>query len=96
MVSIRGSVVWGALFDDDDGTAGRAARMGALVSMRGPDSRVFGIVNALERDAGGGGQAAERTIFEIQVLGEISTASRPAATPASSAASPAIRRWTRR
>ena len=74
VVSIRGSVVWGALFDDDDGTAGRAARMGALVSMRGPDSRVFGIVNALERD-GGGGQAAERTIFEIQVLGEISTAS---------------------
>ncbi len=75
VVSIRGSVVWGALFDDDDGTAGRAARMGALVSMRGPDSRVFGIVNALERDAGGGGQSAERTIFEIQVLGEISTAS---------------------
>ena len=75
MVSIRGSVVWGALFDDDDGTAGRAARMGALVSMRGPDSRVFGIVNALERDGGGGGQASERTIFEIQVLGEISTAS---------------------
>ena len=74
VVSIRGSVVWGALFDDDDGTAGRAARMGALVSMRGPDSRVFGIVNALERD-GGGGQASERTIFEIQVLGEISTAS---------------------
>jgi uncharacterized protein len=73
VVSIRGSVVWGALFDDDDGTASRAARMGALVSMRGPDSRVFGIVNALQRDAGGG-QAAERTIFEIQVLGEISTA----------------------
>jgi DNA helicase HerA-like ATPase len=74
VVSIRGSVVWGALFDNDDGTAGRAARMGALVSMRGPDSRVFGIVNALERDGGGGGQQAERTIFEIQVLGEISTA----------------------
>jgi DNA helicase HerA-like ATPase len=73
VVSIRGSVVWGALFDDDDGTAGRAARMGALVSMRGPDSRVFGIVNALQRDGGGGGQQAERTIFEIQVLGEIST-----------------------
>ncbi len=73
VVSIRGSVVWGALFDDDDGTAGRAARMGALVSMRGPDSRVFGIVNALERD-GGRGQSSERTIFEIQVLGEISTA----------------------
>ncbi len=75
VVSIRGSVVWGALFDDDDGTAGRAARMGALVSMRGPDSRVFGIVNALQRDGAGGGQQAERTIFEIQVLGEISTAS---------------------
>ncbi len=74
VVSIRGSVVWGALFDNDDGTAGRAARMGALVSMRGPESRVFGIVNALERDAGGGGQQSERTIFEIQVLGEISTA----------------------
>ncbi len=74
VVSIRGSVVWGALFDDDDGTASRAARMGALVSMRGPDSRVFGIVNALKRDGNGGGQQAERTIFEIQVLGEISTA----------------------
>ena len=73
VVSIRGSVVWGALFDDDDGTAARAARMGALVSMRGPDSRVFGIVNALKRDGNGGGQQAERTIFEIQVLGEIST-----------------------
>ena len=81
VVSIRGSVVWGALFDNDDGTASRAARMGALVSMRGPDSRVFGIVNALERDAGGGGQQSERTIFEIQVLGEISTA-----TPQSKAA----------
>jgi hypothetical protein len=81
VVSIRGSVVWGALFDDDHGTAGRAARMGALVSMRGPDSRVFGIVNALQRDGGGGGQQSERTIFEIQVLGEISTA-----TPQSRAA----------
>ena len=75
VVSIRGSVVWGALFDDDDGTAARAARMGALVSMRGPDSRVFGIVNALQRDGDGGGPQAERTIFEIQVLGEISTVS---------------------
>ena len=75
VVSIRGSVVWGALFDDDDGTAARAARMGALVSMRGPDSRVFGIVNALKRDGAGGGPQAERTIFEIQVLGEISTVS---------------------
>jgi DNA helicase HerA-like ATPase len=73
VVSIRGSVVWGALFDDDDGTAARAARMGALVSMRGPDSRVFGIVNALKRDGNGGGPQSERTIFEIQVLGEIST-----------------------
>jgi len=75
VVSIRGSVVWGALFDDDDGTAARAARMGALVSMRGPDSRVFGIVNALKRDGAGGSSQAERTIFEIQVLGEISTVS---------------------
>ena len=75
VVSIRGSVVWGALFDDDDGTAARAARMGALVSMRGPDSRVFGIVNALKRDGAGGGPQSERTIFEIQVLGEISTVS---------------------
>jgi DNA helicase HerA-like ATPase len=75
VVSIRGSVVWGALFDDDHGTAARAARMGALVSMRGPDSRVFGIVNALKRDGSGGGPQAERTIFEIQVLGEISTVS---------------------
>ena len=75
VVSIRGSVVWGALFDDDDGTAARAARMGALVSMRGPDSRVFGIVNALKRDGAGAGPQAERTIFEIQVLGEISTVS---------------------
>ena len=73
VVSIRGSVVWGALFDDDDGTTARAARMGALVSMRGPDSRVFGIVNALQRDGSSGGNQAERTIFEIQVLGEIST-----------------------
>ena len=73
VVSIRGSVVWGALFDDDDGTAARAARMGALVSMRGPELRVFGIVNALKRDGNGGGPQSERTIFEIQVLGEIST-----------------------
>ena len=36
---------------------------------------MFGIVNALQRDGAGGGQQAERTIFEIQVLGEISTAS---------------------
>jgi hypothetical protein len=80
VVSIRGSVMWGALYDDDAGTTARAARMGALVSMRGPESRVFGVVNALERDQGSGPQA-ERTIFEIQVLGEISTIS-PAATAA--------------
>jgi hypothetical protein len=96
VVSIRGSVVWGALFDNDDGTAGRAARMGALVSMRGPDSRVFGIVNALERDGGGGGQQAERTIFEIQVLGESRPRPRRARPRASNAASRATRRWTRR
>jgi DNA helicase HerA-like ATPase len=70
VVSIRGAVIWGALFDDADGTTARAARMGALVSMRGPDSRVFGIVNGLQREQQGGNQA-ERTVFEIQVLGEI-------------------------
>jgi uncharacterized protein len=74
VVSIRGSVMWGALYDDDAGTTARAARMGALVSMRGPESRVFGVVNALDRDQGSGSQA-ERTIFEMQVLGEISTVS---------------------
>jgi DNA helicase HerA-like ATPase len=73
VVSIRGSVIWGALFDDADGTTARAARMGALVSMRGPDSRVFGIVNGLQREQQGGNQA-ERTIFEVQVLGELATA----------------------
>jgi len=70
VVSIRGSVIWGALFDDADGTTARAARMGALVSMRGPDSRVFGIVNSLQREPHGGNQS-ERTVFEVQVLGEI-------------------------
>ncbi|MGH6920485.1 MAG: ATP-binding protein, partial [Geminicoccaceae bacterium] len=70
VVSVRGSVIWGALFDDADGTTARAARMGALVSMRGPDSRVFGIVNGLQREQQGGNQA-ERTVFEVQVLGEI-------------------------
>ncbi|MEM7024987.1 MAG: DUF87 domain-containing protein, partial [Pseudomonadota bacterium] len=70
VVSIRGSVIWGALFDDADGTTAKAARMGALVSMRGTDSRVFGIVNGLKREAQGGTQA-ERTVFEVQVLGEI-------------------------
>ncbi|MDX1540200.1 MAG: DUF87 domain-containing protein, partial [Geminicoccaceae bacterium] len=72
VVSIRGPVVWGALYDDPEGTTARAARMGALVSMRGPDSRVFGVVNALERDQQSGGKEHERTIFEIQILGEIS------------------------
>ena len=78
VLSIRGSVVWGALYDDGDGATARAARMGALVSMRGPDSRVFGIVNALERDQTAGGNEAERTIFEVQVLGEISSVTRSA------------------
>lgn len=75
VVSIRGSVVWGALYDDPDGTTSRAARIGALVSMRGPDSRVFGVVNALERDQQSGGKENERTIFEVQIVGEISNAS---------------------
>jgi uncharacterized protein len=74
VVSIRGTVVWGALFQDGEGLAAKAARMGALVSMRGPESRVFGVVNALQRDqAGGTGNEAERTLFEIQVLGEVAT-----------------------
>ncbi len=71
IVSIRGSVIWGALFDDIDGLAARAARMGTLVSMRGPESRVFGIVNRLEREQQAGSAQSERTVFEIQVLGEI-------------------------
>jgi|GEM_PF-3720096 len=71
VVSIRGSVIWGALFDDIDGQAARAARMGALVSMRGPESRVFGIVNRLEREQQMGSAQSERTLFEVQVLGEI-------------------------
>ncbi|MEZ5934409.1 MAG: DUF87 domain-containing protein [Alphaproteobacteria bacterium] len=71
IVSIRGSIVWGALFDDMDGQAARAARMGALVSMKGPESRVFGIVNRLEREQQMGSAQSERTIFEVQVLGEI-------------------------
>ena len=74
VVSIRGSVIWGALYDDAEGTTARAARMGALVSMRGPDSRVFGIVNGLEREQQSGQNQAERTVFEIQVLGEIAEA----------------------
>jgi len=71
VVSIRGSVVWGALFDDIGGQASKAARMGALVSMSGSESRVFGIVNSLEREQQAGSGQVERTIFEIQVLGEI-------------------------
>ncbi len=71
VVSTRGSVVWGALFDDIGGQASKAARMGGLVSMRGPESRVFGIVNSLEREQKAGASQAERTVFEIQVLGEI-------------------------
>lgn len=71
VVSTRGSIVWGALFDDVGGQASKAARMGTLVSMRGPESRVFGIVNGLEREQQVGSAQAERTIFEIQILGEI-------------------------
>lgn len=74
IVSIRGAVIWGALFDDIDGQAARAARMGALVSMKGPESRVFGIVNRLEREQQMGNAQSERTIFEVQVLGEIADA----------------------
>jgi len=71
VVSICGSVIWGALFDDIDGKASKAARMGALVSMKGPESRVFGIVNQLKREQQAGSAQAERTIFEVQILGEI-------------------------
>ena len=71
VVSIRGSVVWGALFDDVGGQASKAARMGAMVTMSGPESRVFGIVNSLERAQQAGTGQVERTIFEIHVLGEI-------------------------
>jgi uncharacterized protein len=49
--------------------------MGALVSMRGPESRVFGIVSALKRERhNSSGGDVERTVFEIQILGEISNA----------------------
>ena len=71
VVSTRGSEVWGALFDDVGGHTSRAARMGTLVSMSGPESRVFGIVNGLEREQKAGAAQAERTVFEIQILGEI-------------------------
>lgn len=36
VVGIHGSVLWGTLYDDEDNTAASAARMGALVSLRGP------------------------------------------------------------
>ena len=55
VVGIHGSVLWGTLYDDEDNTAASAARMGALVSLRGPESRVFGVVNALRRERDGGG-----------------------------------------
>ena len=71
VVGIHGSVLWGTLYDDEDNTAASAARMGALVSLRGPESRVFGVVNALRRERDGGGSQGERTMFEIQTLGEI-------------------------
>ena len=73
VVGIHGSVLWGTLYDDEDNTAASAARMGALVSLRGPESRVFGVVNALRRERDGGGSQGERTMFEIQTLGEIPT-----------------------
>ena len=55
-------------------------RTGALVSLRGPSSRVFGVVNALRRERDGGGSQGERTMFEIQTLGEISTSGPDAKT----------------
>ena len=73
VVGIHGPVLWGTLYDDEDNTAASAARMGALVSLRGPESRVFGVVNALRRERDGSGHQGERTVFEIQTLGEIPT-----------------------
>jgi hypothetical protein len=73
VVGIHGPVLWGTLYDDEDNTAASAARMGALVSLRGPESRVFGVVNALRRERDGSGAGGERTVFEIQTLGEIPT-----------------------
>jgi DNA helicase HerA-like ATPase len=70
------------LYDDEDNTAASAARMGALVSLRGPESRVFGVVNALRRERDGSGPQGERTVFEIQTLGEIPTVGPEAATGA--------------
>ncbi|MGH6906035.1 MAG: ATP-binding protein, partial [Geminicoccaceae bacterium] len=80
VVGIHGSVLWGTLYDDEDNTGASAARMGALVSLRGPESRVFGIVNGLRRERDGGGAQGERTVFEIQTLGEVPTAGPDAAT----------------
>ncbi len=80
VVGIHGSVLWGTLYDDEDNTAASAARMGALVSLRGPELRVFGVVNALRRERDGGGSQGERTMFEIQTLGEISTSGPDAET----------------
>jgi uncharacterized protein len=80
VVGIHGPVLWGTLYDDEDNTAASAARMGALVSLRGPESRVFGVVNALRRERDGSGSQGERTVFEIQTLGEIPTAGPEAVT----------------
>jgi hypothetical protein len=82
VVGIHGPVLWGTLYDDEDNTAASAARMGALVSLRGPESRVFGVVNALRRERDGSGPQGERTVFEIQTLGEIPTVGPDAATGA--------------
>jgi uncharacterized protein len=82
VVGIHGPVLWGTLYDDEDNTAASAARMGALVSLRGPESRVFGVVNALRRERDGSGSQGERTMFEIQTLGEIPTVGPDAATGA--------------
>ena len=79
VVGIHGPVLWGTLYDDEDNTAASAARMGALVSLRGPESRVFGVVNALRRERDGSGPQGERTVFEIQTLGEIPTTDAAAA-----------------
>jgi hypothetical protein len=80
VVGIHGPVLWGTLYDDEDNTAASAARMGALVSLRGPESRVFGVVNALRRERDGSGSQGERTVFEIQTLGEIPTTGPEAVT----------------
>ena len=96
VVGIHGPVLWGTLYDDEDNTAASAARMGALVSLRGPESRVFGVVNALRRERDGGGHQGERTVFEIQTLGEIPTTGPDAAAAGFQRGVSAIRRWARR